>query len=104
MFRPHTYSRTASLFSDFVSALSWADRVILLDVFPAREEPIPGVSSRHLAECISGAVYCPEQSEAVGLATETLCGAIVLLGAGEVERVRTDFIEFAKNTDKSERR
>ena len=96
VFRPHTYSRTASLFSDFVSALSWADRVILLDVFPAREEPIPGVSSRHLAECISGAVYCPEQSEAVGLATETLCGAIVLLGAGEVERVRTDFIEFAK--------
>ena len=96
IFRPHTYSRTAALFADFASALSQADRVILLDVFPAREAAVPGVSSQHLAECTSGAVYCPDQSDAARLATEVPTGAIALLGAGEVERVRADLIEFAK--------
>lgn len=45
-FQPHLYSRTRDFAPQFAQALSLADRVILLDIYPAREEPIPGVTSK----------------------------------------------------------
>lgn len=45
-FQPHLYSRTRDFSNQFANALSMADSVILLDIYPAREEPIPGVSSQ----------------------------------------------------------
>lgn len=45
-FQPHLYSRTRDFAPEFAEALSAADEVILLDIYPAREEPIPGVTSR----------------------------------------------------------
>ncbi|MDE6049827.1 MAG: UDP-N-acetylmuramate--L-alanine ligase [Paramuribaculum sp.] len=45
-FQPHLYSRTRDFAGDFADALSLADEVILLDIYPAREEPIPGVTSK----------------------------------------------------------
>lgn len=45
-FQPHLYSRTRDFAEDFARALSLADNVILLDIYPAREEPIPGVTSK----------------------------------------------------------
>ena len=44
-FQPHLYSRTRDFADEFAQALSQADEVILTDLYPAREEPIPGVSS-----------------------------------------------------------
>lgn len=45
-FQPHLYSRTRDFAPQFASALSTADAVVLVDIYPAREEPIPGVSSK----------------------------------------------------------
>lgn len=45
-FQPHLYSRTRDFAPEFAEALSQADSVILIDIYPAREEPIPGVSSK----------------------------------------------------------
>lgn len=45
-FQPHLYSRTRDFAPEFADALSEADSLILLDIYPAREEPIPGVSSK----------------------------------------------------------
>jgi len=45
-FQPHLYTRTRDFHRQFASALSQADDVVLLDIYPAREEPIPGVTSR----------------------------------------------------------
>ena len=45
-FQPHLYSRTRDFAEQFADALSLADEVILLDIYPAREEPIPGVTSK----------------------------------------------------------
>lgn len=45
VFQPHLYTRTRDFASEFARALSHADTVILLDIYPAREEPIPGVTS-----------------------------------------------------------
>ena len=45
IFQPHLYTRTRDFADGFAEALSNADRLILLDIYPAREEPIPGVTS-----------------------------------------------------------
>ena len=45
IFQPHLYTRTRDFADGFAQALSIADRLILLDIYPAREEPIPGVTS-----------------------------------------------------------
>jgi UDP-N-acetylmuramate--alanine ligase len=52
-FHPHLYSRTRDLMDGFVEALLLADEVLLAPIYPAREDPIPGVTSEVLAEKIS---------------------------------------------------
>lgn len=51
-FQPHLYSRTRDFAPEFAEALSQADRVVLLDIYPAREEPIPGVTSKIILDGI----------------------------------------------------
>ena len=50
VFHPHLYSRTRDLFQEFARELAKADRVILVPIYPAREDPIPGITSDRLAE------------------------------------------------------
>jgi UDP-N-acetylmuramate--L-alanine ligase len=57
VFQPHLYSRTAPLISEFAEALSLADEVFITDIYPAREAPMPGVSSARIAEKISKPVH-----------------------------------------------
>ncbi len=52
-FQPHLYSRTRDFYAEFASALSQADDVVLLDIYPAREEPIPGVTSRLILDRVT---------------------------------------------------
>ena len=51
-FQPHRYSRTRDLFDDFALVLSEVDTLILLDVYPAGEKPIPGADGRSLSRAI----------------------------------------------------
>ncbi len=93
VFKPHTYSRTKSLWEQFRLALSLADRVILTDIYPARELPIPGVSSLRLAREIgSFATFCPDREVArtVDLSGD---GAIILMGAGDMENIKNDVLK-----------
>ena len=55
-FQPHTYSRTKALFTDFVEELKQVDRVILAEIYAAREQNVYGISSADLAREIPGAV------------------------------------------------
>jgi D-alanine--D-alanine ligase len=50
VFQPHLYSRTAGLIQEFAEALSLADHLVITDIYPAREAPMPGVSSARIAE------------------------------------------------------
>lgn len=52
-FQPHRYSRTQDLYDDFVKVLAKADQLIVLDIFPASEEPIPGISGEILTADIA---------------------------------------------------
>ena len=53
IFQPHLYTRTRDFAPGFAAALSLADEAILLPIYPAREEPIPGVSSEMILEQVT---------------------------------------------------
>ncbi len=83
VFRPHTYSRTAALWQDFVNALSEADEVIITDIYAAREAPLPGISAQCLAESVgASARYVP--LSALPAAVHACQRGIILMGAGDL--------------------
>ena len=92
IFKPHTYSRTEYFWRDFRSALELADHIILTDIYPAREDPIPGVTSENLAKAIgTKAIYSPDRQvpDVVDLYTH---GAIIVMGAGDLEDIKDRLI------------
>ncbi len=94
LFQPHLYSRTLHLAHEFAVALATADAVCVTDVYPAREEPLPGVSGRLIVEEVARVrpgmrlAYVPTVDAGVRLvAGWARPGDIVLtLGAGDVEQ------------------
>ena len=91
VFQPHRYTRTLDLMEQFGSAFVDADTLVVLPIYAASEEPIPGVTAERLAECIQGAKvhFAPEFAAAVGLvAAEAREGDLILtLGAGSVSQL-----------------
>lgn len=87
VFQPHTYTRTAALFSELASALSEADCVIVTDVYAAREKNESGVSARALATaCGPHALYLstPEAAALSVRSRATLGDTVVVMGAGDL--------------------
>ena len=93
-FQPHRYTRTRDCFEDFIRVLSQADRLVLADVYPAGEDPIPGASGRELARALrlkgcEHLIFCDtadEMPQAVRSIVQP--GDVVLtMGAGNVARV-----------------
>jgi UDP-N-acetylmuramate--alanine ligase len=100
VFQPHRYSRTQSLMDEFVTAFSGADSLVLLEIYPASEAPIPGVTSDVLAERIRAAEGRPIQcvgsfSDAAHVVSEAAGPGdmILTLGAGSVSQVSTFVLE-----------
>ena len=94
VFQPHTYSRTAALYEDFLTAFDAADKVAFIDIYAAREDNIYGVSSAGLAADINTAapdraLYCPTPADAASAIREiTREGdVVVVMGAGDVIKV-----------------
>jgi hypothetical protein len=86
-FQPHLYTRTRDFAEEFAEALSNVDKLILLDIYPAREEPIPGVTS----EIIFKDVTAPEKvllkrSEFMEYMQNEEVELLVTLGAGDIDR------------------
>lgn len=89
VFQSHTYSRTKALFDDFANALSIADRVIVADIYAARETDTLGVTPELLAERIEGGVACHGfENIAKVLNRELREGDIaIVMGAGDIWQV-----------------
>ena len=85
-FQPHTYTRTKELFDQFVQVLQLPDKVLLAEIFAARETDTLGISSRDLAQRIPGAEFCPTLEEvARRLAQLAQPGDLILtVGAGDI--------------------
>jgi UDP-N-acetylmuramate--alanine ligase len=90
-FQPHRYSRTNALFQEFVSAFHEADLLLVFDVYPAGEEPIPGASGERLCEAIrdhghKAVFYAGKASEAAADVLPRLRPGdiFLIMGAGDV--------------------
>lgn len=87
LFQPHLYTRTRDFYKDFADSLSLFDEVILTDIYPAREEPIPGVSSQLIYDRIKEGVektLCKKE-EVPAIIQEKQPEILVLLGAGDLD-------------------
>jgi len=91
LFQPHRYSRTLDLMEQFVSAFVDADTVIVLPIYAASEEPIPGVTAERLAERIEGpqVQFAADFAAAIdAVAAQAQKGDLILtLGAGSVSQL-----------------
>jgi UDP-N-acetylmuramate--alanine ligase len=86
IFQPHLYSRTKDLASGFAASLDEADEIILLPVYPAREMPIPGVSSAMIAAQMKNKnVHMLEKNELVDWVVRNKPSLLVMAGAGDID-------------------
>lgn len=87
IFQPHLYTRTRDFYKDFADALSQLDEVILCDIYPAREQPIPGVTSKliydNLAESVEKSMI--KTDEVLDLVKSRDFDILVILGAGDLD-------------------
>lgn len=85
-FQPHLFSRTRDFMSEFGEALSMADRVYLLPIYPARELPMEGINSSVLLDTIHlGEKYLLQKEELVQAIIEMKPELFVSLGAGDID-------------------
>lgn len=87
IFQPHLYTRTRDFADEFAEALSNVDKLIMLDIYPAREEPIPGVTS----EIIFDNVTAPEKvimvkEELMDYLKDEPIDTLITFGAGNIDR------------------
>lgn len=88
IFQPHLFSRTRDFFDGFAAELSKLDEVIVLPIYPAREEPIPGVTSDVLVDKISATqkkLLSP--ADAVAYVSTIREGVVLTIGAGDIDRI-----------------
>ncbi|MBQ6096716.1 MAG: UDP-N-acetylmuramate--L-alanine ligase, partial [Bacteroidales bacterium] len=88
IFQPHLYTRTRDLADEFVEALKPLDEVILMPIYPAREKPIPGVSSGMILRKMETMNKYLCSADQVPDLVEALCPDIVVtMGAGDIDRL-----------------
>jgi UDP-N-acetylmuramate--alanine ligase len=94
IFQPHRYTRTFHLFDDFARAFNLADSVLILDIYPAGENPIDGITTPALIEKIKSfghknAIYAPdfEMIESYIVANAKEGDAVIVMGAGNVTKL-----------------
>lgn len=88
IFQPHLYTRTRDFAADFAESLSLLDELILLDIYPAREQPIPGVTSQMLFDkvTIEQKQMCTKKELPEVIATGKY-EVILMVGAGDIDRL-----------------
>ena len=99
VFQPHLFTRTRDFYKEFASSLSLADEVILLDIYPARELPIKGVTSRLIfdnLENVSSAVMC-SKDELTDILSKKNIEVLITLGAGDIENMVPQICNTLKN-------
>lgn len=102
VFQPHLYTRTRDYADDFGRALAAADAVLLVDIYPAREEPIPGVTTALLLPAAregGGNVFGPVPLDAVEGEVMRRAGdfdVVALMGAGDIDAVARTLKRFRK--------
>lgn len=88
VFQPHLFSRTQDFAQDFADVLSLLDETILLPIYPAREKPIPGITSEYLLSLMHNDHKCVLQKEELFPYLQNHKPDILLtIGAGDIDRL-----------------
>jgi UDP-N-acetylmuramate--alanine ligase len=91
-FQPHLFSRTRDFAGEFAEALALADALYLADIYPAREQPMPGVTSALIADNMAAAKRAPAWTGARGVLAAALAAdvregdVVITLGAGDITK------------------
>ena len=88
IFQPHLYTRTRDFAPEFADALSEADHVIMPEIYPARELPIPGISSMTILDKVKNAekTFC-ERKDLLNLIKNSNFEVLMTLGAADIDRL-----------------
>ena len=87
MFQPHLYTRTRDFYKDFASALSLFDEVVLCEIYPAREKPIEGVTSKIIYDNLEDGVEKSmiKKADVIEYVSQRDFDVLVVLGAGDLD-------------------
>jgi UDP-N-acetylmuramate--alanine ligase len=97
VFQPHLFSRTRDLEDGFAEALSRADELILLPIYPARELPIEGVSSAHLLNKVPlKTKQLVEKADLQKAVLSLTAQTVLILGAGDIDRLVQPLVNAVK--------
>ena len=96
IFQPHLYSRTKDFYQEFADALSLLDDVVLLDIYPAREEPIPGVTSQLIYDNLRSGIskHMCQKQDILDYVKAKDFDVLVTLGAGDIENYAEEITEI----------
>lgn len=99
IFQPHLYTRTRDFYKDFADALSILDRVVLLDIYPARELPIEGVTSKLIYDNLAPNVekVMIKKEEVLDYVRNNSFEVLVVLGAGDLDNQTDDIAKILKS-------
>lgn len=92
IFQPHLYSRTKDFYQEFADALSLLDDVVLMDIYPAREEPIPGITSNLIYDNLRPGIskQIIHKDDLISCVKAKNYDVLVTLGAGDIENYATE--------------
>ena len=100
VFQPHLYSRTKDFADEFAKSLEQLDDVILLPIYPAREEPIAGVSSKMILHKINKMdKYCVDKSQLFPLLEALNPELLVTMGAGDIDKLVEPITDLLKENE-----
>lgn len=100
VFQPHLYTRTRDFYKDFADSLSLLDEVILLDIYPAREKPIPGVTSQLIYDNLRPGMkkrMCRKEDLLDVLKACPDIDVLITLGAGDIDNYVPQIYEWLKD-------
>lgn len=102
IFQPHLYTRTRDFYREFADALSLLDEVILTEIYPAREQPIPGVTSQLILDNLKPGVkgQLIRKADVVEVVRQTQFDVLMTLGAGNLEDYSGQIAETVKEMNK----
>ena len=100
IFQPHLYSRTRDFAEEFAASLDMLDEAVLVPLYPAREEPMAGVSSKLIFDKMkSENKYLIEKRDVAGLLKEKKTEVVLTMGAGDIDGIAFEIIEALKEKD-----
>lgn len=92
VFQPHLYTRTRDFHSEFAAALSHLDEAVLVELYPAREQPIPGISSKTIYDEVTCPKHLTTKAELIDFLKTQQFDVLLTLGAGDLDTMLSQIV------------